>query len=143
MYISKSYRSSNTLIIVKLIVKTFLAKLHQQHEKNAKYSRNKVSASSFIIEHYAGKVSYEVSGFLDKNRDTLQQGLRFVSVINTLDLMELCCSSKNSIVSRLFVENEDTGSDTMRKGRVQTLASQFKVKIAFNSVNCDRNNWMI
>ena len=43
--------------------------------------------------HYAGVVSYTVSGFLDKNNDTVNK-----------DLIDLCCASQNELLQTVFTE---------------------------------------
>ena len=63
---------------------SFLEKLHKNHAtKDQKYyEKPKLAKTSFIIIHYAGKVSYEVESFLEKNRDRLREDLReFVSQV--------------------------------------------------------------
>lgn len=51
---------------------SFLEKCHYNHGTNALYQRPKQFAHCFSVVHYAGDVSYTVTGFLDKNRDTLR-----------------------------------------------------------------------
>ena len=47
-------------------------KCHYQHMANAHYSRAKVTTMEYNIRHFAGKVSYDMTGFLEKNRDVLK-----------------------------------------------------------------------
>ncbi len=52
---------------------TLVQKLHVNHEKNSLYVKSRIGDSKqFGVCHYSGQVSYDVTGFLDKNRDTLQ-----------------------------------------------------------------------
>lgn len=44
-----------------------------------------------MIKHYAGDVIYDATGFLDKNRDTLQR-----------DLMVVVEATSNKFISTLF-----------------------------------------
>ncbi|XP_045027352.1 unconventional myosin-If isoform X1 [Daphnia magna] len=67
--------------------------------------------SGFTIHHYAGKVSYEVEGFCDRNRDIFFN-----------DLIELMQNSKNSFVRGLFPEVLSANSKT----RPTTAGSKIK-----------------
>ena len=51
---------------------SFLEKCHYNHALNELYSRPRLNVPEFGIRHFAGFVSYNVEGFLDKNRDTLR-----------------------------------------------------------------------
>lgn len=55
----------------------------------------KASASSqesrFTISHYAGNVTYDADGWLEKNRDTLPPGV-----------MEMLQASENTLVRSIF-----------------------------------------
>ena len=46
---------------------------------------------SFVVHHYAGEVTYDVEGFVERNKDVL-----FV------DLIELMKSSSSSFIQTLF-----------------------------------------
>ena len=46
---------------------------------------------SFVIHHYAGMVTYDVDGFVERNKDVL-----------SIDLIELMKSSKNRFLQSLF-----------------------------------------
>ncbi|XP_022110259.1 unconventional myosin-Ie-like isoform X1 [Acanthaster planci] len=55
------------------------------------------TSSGFIIHHYAGKVTYTIDGFCERNRDVLFP-----------DLIELMQSSENPFIQRLFPEKLGT-----------------------------------
>ncbi|KAM6236149.1 unconventional myosin-If [Porphyrio hochstetteri] len=67
--------------------------------------------SGFIIHHYAGKVSYDVNGFCERNRDVL-----------FTDLIELMQSSEYGFIRMLFPEKLDSD----KKGRPTTAGSKIK-----------------
>ncbi|XP_029430428.1 unconventional myosin-Ie isoform X2 [Rhinatrema bivittatum] len=65
----------------------------------------------FIIHHYAGKVSYDMDGFCERNRDVL-----------FTDLIELMQSSELHFIKALFPENLQAD----KKGRPTTASSKIK-----------------
>ncbi|KAM9254494.1 unconventional myosin-If [Cariama cristata] len=67
--------------------------------------------SGFVIHHYAGKVSYDVNGFCERNRDVL-----------FTDLIELMQSSEYGFIRMLFPEKLDSD----KKGRPTTAGSKIK-----------------
>uniref|UniRef100_A0A8D3BYS6 Osteoclast-stimulating factor 1 n=1 Tax=Scophthalmus maximus TaxID=52904 RepID=A0A8D3BYS6_SCOMX len=67
--------------------------------------------SGFVIHHYAGKVSYDINGFCERNRDVL-----------FLDLIELMQSSEYDFIRSLFPENLNTD----KKSRPTTASSKIK-----------------
>uniref|UniRef100_A0A8C9A0N4 Myosin IF n=1 Tax=Prolemur simus TaxID=1328070 RepID=A0A8C9A0N4_PROSS len=68
-------------------------------------------SSGFVIHHYAGKVSYNVSGFCERNRDVLFS-----------DLIELMQSSEQAFLRMLFPEKLEGD----KKGRPSTAGSKIK-----------------
>uniref|UniRef100_A0A803T3S8 Myosin motor domain-containing protein n=1 Tax=Anolis carolinensis TaxID=28377 RepID=A0A803T3S8_ANOCA len=69
------------------------------------------SSGGFVVHHYAGKVSYDVSGFCERNRDVL-----------FTDLIELMQSSEFAFIRTLFPEKLDSD----KKGRPTTAGSKIK-----------------
>ncbi|XP_064421936.1 unconventional myosin-Ie isoform X2 [Latimeria chalumnae] len=65
----------------------------------------------FIIHHYAGKVSYDIDGFCERNRDVL-----------FTDLIELMQSSQIAFIQALFSES----LQAEKKGRPTTASSKIK-----------------
>ncbi|KAF2362429.1 Myosin head motor domain, partial [Trinorchestia longiramus] len=68
----------------------------------------------FRLRHYAGEVSYNIQGFLDKNNDLLYR-----------DLKQTMADSSNEIVAKIYPKVE-----LMAKKRPVTAATQFKISLA-------------
>lgn len=68
-------------IVPKATDMTFLQKMHNNHDgKHPKYSKPRISGKSssnhhFEIAHYAGTVGYNVEGWLDKNKDPINEAV--------------------------------------------------------------------
>ncbi|XP_026172419.1 myosin IEb [Mastacembelus armatus] len=87
---------------------TLLQKLQGQigsHEHFSSWNRG------FVVHHYAGKVSYDVSGFCERNRDVLFS-----------DIIELMQSSEFPFIRALFPEN----LEAEKRGRPTTASSKIK-----------------
>ncbi|XP_059364197.1 unconventional myosin-Ie-like [Carassius carassius] len=87
---------------------TLLQKLQSQigtHEHFNSWNKG------FIVHHYAGKVSYDVSGFCERNRDVLFN-----------DIIELMQSSEFAFIRDLFPEN----LEAEKRGRPTTAGSKIK-----------------
>jgi myosin heavy subunit len=72
---------------------SFLDKITSAFEGNPFFGRKKTSRTSFIIHHYAASVTYEIDGWLDKNRDTLKDAVKL-----------MMRDSKDALVSRVLPE---------------------------------------
>ncbi|KAI4832816.1 hypothetical protein KUCAC02_015760, partial [Chaenocephalus aceratus] len=71
----------------------------------------KMPLPEFTLKHYAGKVSYQVHKFLDKNFDTVRQ-----------DVFDLFIQSKNRMVSSLFLKHSEFESQQ----RANTVSAKFQ-----------------
>ncbi|CAK6980016.1 unconventional myosin-XV [Scomber scombrus] len=103
---------------------TFLQKCHYHHGNNPLYARPKMPLPEFTLKHYAGKVTYQVNKFLDKNFDMVRQ-----------DVLDLFIQSKNRMVSSLFLKHSDSvsqqrsnvrRSSTARRYQANTVSAKFQ-----------------
>lgn len=74
----------------------------------ALYEKPKSMDAIFSIHHYAGKVTYQGSGFLDRNRDALPIDIQIV--------MQL---SNNPLIASLFGAEQDPKKKKEKKGTIQ------------------------
>jgi myosin-5 len=70
--------------------------------------------NAFCVRHFAGKVTYDVTGFLDKNRDTL-----------TEDLVDMLRSSQHSFLQLLYPADESVSTGQ----RKASLSKQFQKQL--------------
>ncbi|XP_070771513.1 unconventional myosin-XV [Enoplosus armatus] len=103
---------------------TFLQKCHYHHGNNPLYARPKMPLPEFTLKHYAGKVTYQVHKFLDKNFDMVRQ-----------DVLDLFIQSKNRMVSSLFLKHSESvsqqrsnvrHSSTARRYQANTVSAKFQ-----------------
>ena len=52
---------------------SWVQKLYKQHGKKGHFSKPRLSQTAFIIHHFADDVEYEITGFVEKNRDVVNQ----------------------------------------------------------------------
>ncbi|KAL1140391.1 hypothetical protein AAG570_000323 [Ranatra chinensis] len=83
-------------------------KLYSKCTKYSHFVKPRFGTSSFLIKHFADKVDYDVSGFLEKNRDTVIE-----EQVNVLR------NSNNRLLHRLFKEHEEDGKLTVPKTKVR------------------------
>ncbi|KPP76175.1 myosin XVA-like [Scleropages formosus] len=67
----------------------FPQKCHYHHGSNPLYAKPKMPLPEFTVKHYAGRVTYQVYKFLDKNFDQVQQ-----------EVLDLFIQSKNKVGSK-------------------------------------------
>jgi len=75
--------------------KTWVDKLLNTHRSNQQFSPDRASADCFIVKHYAGAVTYDSSGFLEKNKDQLND-----------DAYSLLQTSAFKFLASLFPEDQ-------------------------------------
>ncbi|CAL8265178.1 unnamed protein product [Gadus morhua 'NCC'] len=79
---------------------TFLQKCHYHHGNDPQYLKPKMPHPEFTIKHFAGRVTYQVHKFLDKNYDQVRQ-----------DVLEIFIQSKNKMVSGLFRRHSEVAAE--------------------------------
>ncbi|XP_022192264.2 unconventional myosin IC isoform X3 [Nilaparvata lugens] len=81
------------------------------HRKADKNVRKTMGRDQFILVHYAGEVTYNISGFIEKNNDLLFR-----------DLREVMGTTHNSITRSVFPASSS-------RRRPETAATQFKASL--------------
>ncbi|XP_055507878.1 unconventional myosin-XV [Leucoraja erinacea] len=98
---------------------TFLQKCHYHHGSNPLYSKPKMPLPEFTIKHYAGKVTYQVHKFVEKNHDQVRQ-----------DVIELFVNSKIKILTSLFMGQTmkmmSNKNSTISRRYAPTVAAKFQ-----------------
>ncbi|XP_054991733.1 unconventional myosin-XV [Sorex araneus] len=101
---------------------TFLQKCHYHHGANPLYSKPKMPLPEFTVKHYAGRVTYQVHKFLDKNHDQVRQ-----------DVLDLFMRSRTRVVAHLFSSHTlqtpqrlGKSSSVTRLHKAHTVAAKFQ-----------------
>ncbi|DAZ98019.1 TPA: hypothetical protein N0F65_004509 [Lagenidium giganteum] len=107
---------------------TFVSKVLDAHGDHPHVEKSKFNQMLFMIRHYAGDVTYNGTGFLEKNKDTLPT-----------DMIQLLSGSSSKVIASIFTPTEvvDRKSGGNRNGRRQqgflvgnTIAGAFRKQLS-------------
>ena len=112
-------------VMPKATDKSFTEKLHSLWErKTPKYKPSRL-AQGFVLTHYAAEVEYSTSGWLEKNKDPLND-----------NVTRLLASSQDKHTAALFADCADPDEDTglmksrVKKGLFRTVAQRHKEQLS-------------
>ncbi|KAL6628638.1 P-loop containing nucleoside triphosphate hydrolase protein [Neocallimastix sp. 'constans'] len=91
----------------------FLDKINDKLGKHESFFKPPKKRDVFGIKHYAGEVVYNVKGFLDKNKDSVQD-----------DIYELFSNSTNDFIKEIFKKKWELKQSLGKK--MPTAGAQFK-----------------
>ncbi|OWZ23109.1 Myosin [Phytophthora megakarya] len=74
---------------------TFVSKVLDACSNHPSIEKNRINPLEFTIHHYAGDVTYNGTGFLEKNKDTLPT-----------DMVQLLSGSANDVISGIFTPTQ-------------------------------------
>ena len=112
-------------VMPKATDKSFTEKMHSLWDrKTAKYRPSRL-AQGFILTHYAAEVEYSTDGWLEKNKDPLNE-----------NITRLLASSNDEHVASLFSDCADPEDDSgatrsrVKKGLFRTVAQRHKEQLS-------------
>jgi len=112
-------------VMPKATDKSFTEKLHSLWDrKTPKYKRSLLN-QGFTLTHYAAEVEYSTEGWLEKNKDPLND-----------NITRLLSESSNKHVAALFLdcaepdESEGVGRSRVKKGLFRTVAQRHKEQLS-------------
>ncbi|KAK9511427.1 hypothetical protein O3M35_000087 [Rhynocoris fuscipes] len=85
-------------------------KLYSKCTKSAHFVKPRFGSSSFLIKHFADKVNYDVTGFLEKNKDTVLE--EQVAVLR---------GSTNKLMRSLFTDSESKDKLVVPKTKIKLV----------------------
>eukprot|EP01130_Rhizamoeba_saxonica_P016223 TRINITY_DN745_c0_g1_i1.p1 TRINITY_DN745_c0_g1~~TRINITY_DN745_c0_g1_i1.p1 ORF type:complete len:1528 (+),score=443.15 TRINITY_DN745_c0_g1_i1:69-4652(+) len=91
----------------------FLMKACQRHADNERFKKPVKIADALSIEHYAGHVTYDVNGFLDKNKDQMYD-----------DLIKVITGTRNDFILSIVGD-----LSSQMGGKKASLGSQFRQQL--------------
>lgn len=99
---------------------TFTEKLHHLwNDKSKQYRPAKFAKDGFVITHYAAEVEYSTEGWLEKNKDPMNE-----------NVSQLLAHSTNEHVATLFGDSDTEGSGRIKKGLFRTVAQRHKEQLS-------------
>lgn len=113
-------------VMPKATDKTFTDKLHSLWDRKTQKYKRSLLTQGFMLTHYAAEVEYNTEGWLEKNKDPLND-----------NLTRLLAASHDRYVASLFADCADDEADTgkvthsrVKKGLFRTVAQRHKEQLS-------------
>ena len=102
----------------------FLSKMTKTQKSSSLFTPVKTKQDWFVVQHFAGSVSYRVTGFVDKNRDAISG-----------DLSELAVN--HSRILRVLISGQESSDVAARR---QTVCNEFRGQLNHLMENLSTTN---
>ncbi|XP_064163358.1 myosin-IIIb [Anguilla rostrata] len=113
--------------------KTFVDKLNSKFKSHPHYEVVRSHNPLFTVVHYAGKVQYNGSGFLEKNRDTIPASIRGLFINSVTPLLSVLFTATISRTGTLMPRKDklvQAAADNFNSTRKQSVGAQFRHSLA-------------
>ncbi|XP_061071712.1 myosin-IIIb isoform X2 [Conger conger] len=113
--------------------KTFVDKLNNKFKSHAHFEVVRSHNPLFAVVHYAGKVQYNGSGFLEKNRDTIPASIRGLFINSVTPLLSVLFTATISRTGTLMPRKANllqAAEDNFNSTRKQSVGAQFRHSLA-------------
>ncbi|KAK9968759.1 hypothetical protein ABG768_003067 [Culter alburnus] len=110
----------------------FVDKLNSKFKTAPNFEVVRNHTPLFTIVHYAGKVQYNASGFLEKNRDTIPANIRQLFINSVTPLLSVLFAATISRTGTLMPRKAklQVAEDNFNSTRKQSVGAQFKHSLA-------------
>ncbi|KAL6711587.1 class II myosin [Coniothyrium glycines] len=111
-------------VMPKATDKSFTEKLHSLWDRKSTKYKSSLLTQGFVLTHYAAEVEYSTEGWLEKNKDPLND-----------NVTRLLASSTDKQVATLFadctdLDDESGGRSRVKKGLFRTVAQRHKEQLS-------------
>ncbi|EWC48118.1 hypothetical protein DRE_02697 [Drechslerella stenobrocha 248] len=112
-------------VMPKATDKSFTEKLHALWDKKSNKYRSSMLSQGFVLTHYAAEVEYSTEGWLEKNKDPLND-----------NITRLLAASRHQSIAQLFAdcaedaEHSLTSRSRVKKGLFRTVAQRHKEQLS-------------
>ncbi|MCI4388069.1 hypothetical protein PGIGA_G00081280 [Pangasianodon gigas] len=111
----------------------FVDKLNSKFKANPHFEVVRSHSPLFTVVHYAGKVQYNASGFLEKNRDNIPANIRTLFINSVTPLLSVLFAATISRTGTLMPRKAKVVNfvdDNFNSTRKQSVGTQFKHSLA-------------
>lgn len=110
----------------------FVDKLNSKFKAAPNFEVVRNHTPLFTVVHYAGKVQYNASGFLEKNRDTIPASIRELFINSVTPLLSVLFAATISRTGTLMPRKAklQVSDDNFNSTRKQSVGAQFKHSLA-------------
>eukprot|EP00742_Colponemidia_sp_Colp-10_P003461 GILJ01003686.1.p1 GENE.GILJ01003686.1~~GILJ01003686.1.p1 ORF type:complete len:1875 (-),score=440.95 GILJ01003686.1:141-5765(-) len=112
----------------------FASRLEKEHSDNVCFKKPRFNDYAFILKHYAGEVTYNVDGWIQKDRDPLQADLKMMMSLSSSDFLRRLFVDVNTFSHsrRASISHGNTSAGKGKKGaKFETVTFKYKAQLSY------------